>query len=888
DAVRFPEKAPAAPVTVGARLAGTAYDENYYGKIASQYDALSSKYSAESRAYVSPWMRVVRGTAIGQHPIPYDRNMAGNLRSTLKELGAKVPPQNSYNRFATVLTDLILTVNDPSTAKTEEVLKQKTEEVIAALGEIRNPGDYVTASAVLFDSFAKLGLGDKAIVNETRDLVGRALETLGRISAEPGDKGAYERLTSHASLFLAIGQLGLKSRLTSGHDYIQDSLNQIGQVPSAYYRGRGASALFTTLGVLGLSHRATDGPIDYVKAVLDFLDAELDHPEAEKLKRSAFKNSYPLLTMANAVSVMGKPEYLTYRRDWLKEAKGFVERFDAPTRHLGQYYLMALRNAGKLDEYVPDLPAFLKEWGQAWAGYQSSEADALLYQMSDVYAIETANFFGHPELVRQDLIDRAVNKLRAYKPGETYRNAAYGGSYVLTALGELGKADLLFKPNPNFEGEAPMLWSIRHYTAETSSITLPYLNNAIIGYALRMRGPAAATPPVFRNFEFRYDFALKGEKGSPRLVISEQKGARLAAEDTGASSEPVFRLMYGALDARLLANPELEADKESVFLAARVFAAQPGFDREIPLKFQNGIVSMSLSPNPATGGATITFFEVSDSLKGVRTPIGRIELAKELVGQAREANRQALTPEVTARSLDTQFLESVAEIARQLRTAKKLYAQAAPSLDTAKPVLLRVTTGTSADLTEASRNEIEFMAAQRDTLRSIAGKNVFVVFGYNRKTVDADGTERFVFTPHDLPISDVVPAEIADKAAVVSMGELTDDFVKMAAQNGTGVAATPRIGDGEVLPFLAAGTFSAINARSDSSQPLPELTQLWVNVRSLPTELTPAGRELLKKAPPTATVETYRPYALRAITKIAIDKFLSFARTALKAIASAA
>ncbi|HTL70162.1 MAG TPA: cysteine dioxygenase family protein, partial [Candidatus Eisenbacteria bacterium] len=459
--------------------------------------------SAESRAYPSPWVRVVRGTAIGQNPIDYDPEMAKNLRAALAELDKKIPKGDAYNNFANELTELILSVNDPSVRLSAGEIRFRTDRIVAEIEEIADPYSFVTAVSVLLESFAKLGLDLSLLVNDRRDVVQNAFSALPGIPSETkDDKGTYERLTAYATLFHALGEAGMKDRINEGRDRVKESLDLIAGVPSAYYRGRGSSTLFTTLAGLGLTERATSGPVDYVKGVLDYMDQKLDRSDAKRLKTDLFHNVYPLFTMLNALSVIGKPEYLTYKRDWIAESNGFVQRMDVPPMHLLQYYLIALYNLGKLQENVPDLKEFIRNWSEKWARYPKTRLDALLYHMYSVYALETALYFGYTDLLRDDLVQRIMDTFLQYERYEPYRNAAYGGSYALTLMGEIGKADLLFKPSPDYDGEAPFLWSIRHYTGEIGSISMPYMHHAIIGYALRMRGAGKPDTDFTKGFRF--------------------------------------------------------------------------------------------------------------------------------------------------------------------------------------------------------------------------------------------------------------------------------------------------------------------------------------------------------------------------------------------------
>ncbi|MDD5438904.1 MAG: hypothetical protein PHS37_01805, partial [Candidatus Omnitrophica bacterium] len=455
--------------------------------------------SNERRAFSSPWARIVRGVALGQNPIDYDNKTAGRIRETFKQLNGKVAATNHNNRFSHLLTELILDVNNPEITLSREDISKRVDEIVAELTDIKHPLQYVTASATLFDTFAKLNLDASLLVNDKRDLVKAALEmsrsVVSETGAAPGDirqgRGPYDRITALAALFVAAGQLGFKKRLITPYDYVQESLDLLEKIPSAFYRGRAAAMLFSALGVLGFGNYVYAGRRDYLKETMDVLNDSVPHTTDDvKTIKSFFPHSYAVFTMLNAIAILGKPEYLTYRRNWLDEARWLMSNLTGSSfASMGHYYLIALNNLGVLDTYVPNIEDFLKKTREEIL--TRTKKDSIHINVEDSYFLSSAYMFGRLDLIPDEFITMELDALRAYPKNESWWNSAFGASYVLTMFGETGRADLLFEPNPQFDGMAPIPWVIEHFSdgAETeSAITLPYMDRALINYALRMRG----------------------------------------------------------------------------------------------------------------------------------------------------------------------------------------------------------------------------------------------------------------------------------------------------------------------------------------------------------------------------------------------------------------
>ncbi len=499
----------------------------------------------EGRAFFSPWVRIVRGMALGGDPVDFDPQLARNIKDTTKLLASKIPSDNKYNQFGNELTELILDINDPANPLSAEQVKPRVDAILTTIRSIKEPYLFVTASSVLMDSFVKLNLPVDLIVNDRADILKDALDMAWRV---PDDKhGSYERVTALANIFLAAGQLGLKSRVTADNQ-VSRTLDLLSGIPSVYYRGRGASILFSVLASMGMKDSFINGQRDYLKETLDVFDANfvsaqefenrlLNVPNPysnvrESVENAVMDQTYPLYAILNVISMVRDPQYLTYKRDWIKEA-GDLLPWLAPDDRInqGQYYLMALYNLGVLDRYVPDVRKTFTDWVNNYEAYLTNGKyiwERLFITMNDVYIIETARYFGMMDAVPQTVMNRVVENLKNYKVDDPYFNSAYGLSYTFTALAEIGQTGLLFDGHPAFDGEAPLKWTIGQFPGDgvAEKITLPYLNNALVNQALRMRGSQkTGDTSLFKDVGFLKagaDAAMLTESGETAFLIPGQ------------------------------------------------------------------------------------------------------------------------------------------------------------------------------------------------------------------------------------------------------------------------------------------------------------------------------------------------------------------------------
>jgi hypothetical protein len=471
--------------------------------------------SNESRMISTPWSRMVRGIGLGQYPIEYDPVIAARIRQAFDLLVAKVPA-NAYTRFSRLLADLILTAEDPDAGLSRTEVEMALGPIMHAVRSERNPYYRLMAGCILMDAFAKLGLDRTLLVNENTDIPGEVLATVDQIEPNrikdenKGRHGDYERLSACTAVFLAFGQLGLQDRLVSGpRDHIREALNLLDRIPAPFFRGRGGSMLLSVVSLLGYDSLIFDGDRDYMKEVLDHLDRadELnDHPAFPQPMTASFPKAYPLLTMLNGIAMSGRQEYLSYGKDRLAEAKRLIAEISPVERtHMGQYYLVALHNLGRLRDQVPDLDGFVEDVVGQWR-HVDPGANFFLNGISYPYMIETAMITGRMDLVTGDTLDRMVDSFPDLdRTPEDRANRPYPFSYAVNVLGEIGASDRVFTPRVRYGGESPMAWVIDHLSedARDEGSRLTMLDHALVSFALRLRGAQRAETELFKNFRFR-------------------------------------------------------------------------------------------------------------------------------------------------------------------------------------------------------------------------------------------------------------------------------------------------------------------------------------------------------------------------------------------------
>lgn len=450
--------------------------------------------SQESRIIATPWSRIVRGIGLGQHPIGYDPQTDHLIEQSVTMLRNKLDGAAPYTTFSTALIDLILAVVRPGADDLEHHLTETT----TALRAITNPYSRAMAGTILLDTIAKLhlGLGKRAV-----DLGYEVLAALDQIQPDAiqdenqGRHGDYERVSASTAVFLAFHRAGLADLLTGqGRDRAAEALTALENVPTPFFRGRGGSMLIASISLMGRGDALTaNGTIESVLSWMDRVDQIQLYPAFPSPMSPAFIKAYPLLTMLNAFGTLDESDrYLTSGGDRLQEASDLMAELEPVERtHMALYYVMALKNLGRLDAYLPDLDLFVEQVVGQWPDIDPGR-DYFLYGISYAYLIQLAYFTGRADLITGAMIDRMLGAFRALEAApEDRANRPYPFSYALNVLTELGLGGLLHTPHPDYDGQSPYSWVVGHLSdgGHEEVGRLYMLDHALISWALRLRAP---------------------------------------------------------------------------------------------------------------------------------------------------------------------------------------------------------------------------------------------------------------------------------------------------------------------------------------------------------------------------------------------------------------
>lgn len=469
--------------------------------------------SAESRMLATPWSRIVRGLALGQHPVGHDAAVEALIRKSIGQLRTKTANNDPYTEFSAKLIDLILFTVAPDDGHRDdghrdEGIRERAVSAVQTIGAIENPYSRAVAGTILIDAMAKLGLDVQDFDDDVRRVVEDTLSAVDAIEPDAiqdenqGRHGDYERLSAFTAVFFAFNRPGLKEALaTDGRDRIGEALNTIEHVPTPYFRGRGGSMLIASIALLGEERRLRGDDRDVVESVLEWMDRvdELElYPAFPSSMSPAFIKTYPLLAMLGGISSLDDPSaYLDSGADRLGQASELMVRIAPVERtHMALYYVMALFNLGKLDEQLPKLDSFVEMVVGSWRDIDPGE-DYFLSGIAYSYLVQLAYFTGRTDLIVPEMIDGMLGAFRTMEEDDEARaNRPYPFAYVVNVLGEIGLGNRLHEPHPGYDGESPYGWVIDHMSenAVLESSRLYMLDHALISWALRLRpvgGPAS-------------------------------------------------------------------------------------------------------------------------------------------------------------------------------------------------------------------------------------------------------------------------------------------------------------------------------------------------------------------------------------------------------------
>ncbi len=478
--------------------------------------------SNESRMIATPWSRMLRGIGLGQYPIDYDAALAGHIRDAFDRLAKKVSPSDGYTLFCRDMADFTLRVAEPGGDR--DWMAPAVGPLLEAVRSVPNPYYRATAGSILMDAFAKLGLDLSLLVNDERDFPAEVLGMLDEIAPDAipdenqGRHGEYERVSACCTVFLALGQLGLRDRLvTAERNHVVEALNLLEHFPIPYFCGRVGGMLMSVIALLGYTEHIFDGERDYMAEVLGYLtraDEVGNWPAFPNPMPTPWLKVYPLLTMLNAVAMCGRAEYLTQPIDALAESRKLMSEIPWNTRvHMSQYYVIALHNLGRLADQLPDLNSFMQDVTAVLDIVDPGENFSPRGNAYP-YIIELSMMTGRMDLIPDEALVRMADSFPdldrvgdwTNSIDDNRANRAFPFSYALNVLGEIGAAELIFTPRERYEGRSAITWFVDDLSEDTreEGDRISMLDHCLVSYALRMRGADAGQTKLFQSFSFPF------------------------------------------------------------------------------------------------------------------------------------------------------------------------------------------------------------------------------------------------------------------------------------------------------------------------------------------------------------------------------------------------
>lgn len=447
----------------------------------------------ESRAFQGPWTTLVKGRGLGSNTKNYCVEDAKCIKEIFDMIDKTTVKNTAYNKFSNELCRFILDFNDPKILFFQRKdLHARIDKVIGSLKAISDSYLYISASAILFESIAKLGLDPNLWVNKEIYLVDDALEKLKDLPTS-SEQECYKTLQVYGNLFLGAAHLGQVDKLIKGQvDYIDQALDVAEGLNDVWHRGRGIAAFLNVLGLIGLSNYAVNPKRNYLKELVIFMNMSLE----DQVKVEEHPNEYvfSILLMINSIGVLDKMEYLEYKRHWVKLSAELIETLPIALRAIFcHYYLSVLDNLG-LSHKCPESPkAYLNNIIKSLS---ESKDDELNY-MAHTYFVDIAHKLNLVDVLPVSLADDFIENITTQydfkngcKPNNMfYRSGFMRLAYALTAMAQMSCVGRLLDRSSSDESslvERIIENHIDNWDEADDSYTI--LNHALIDLSLSQRG----------------------------------------------------------------------------------------------------------------------------------------------------------------------------------------------------------------------------------------------------------------------------------------------------------------------------------------------------------------------------------------------------------------
>lgn len=475
-----------------------------------------AKLKYESRVMPTPWNRIVRGLGLGQHPMAFQEKGVELVQEAFHLLTQKTIDMHIYTLFSSFLCDLINLKSSKSASLDLSSYQYYVAEILEIIDKEDNCYFKLMQYSIFLSSMEKIGV---TISQQRKNhIFSLMLKCLDKIEPENindenrGLHGEYEKLSAYTSLLMTAVAINERDFFQfEGRNLIEEGLASLSKIPSPFFKGRGGSMLFSAIALIGQQAILTDRTSQDIKRVFDAMDS----PASEKLApvfpqpmTNAFVCIYPLLTMLNAVALVGDESLLEYQKDRIQEAKQLLQELRPVERtHMTLYFIIAIYNLGRLDKEIDFISNLLDELFGLLDKLDPSE-DYFLHGISFSYIIETAIFTGQENRLNTNVLKRLSEAFfEMDKTAEDELNRYYPLAYSFTMLGELNQAELLFLQHSSYANKSPMEWVIEHASNlhPASNKRLYMLNNSLINFSLRMNEEIAnETTGIINSFRFPF------------------------------------------------------------------------------------------------------------------------------------------------------------------------------------------------------------------------------------------------------------------------------------------------------------------------------------------------------------------------------------------------
>lgn len=450
-------------------------------------------YGYEAKLFQGPWTTLVKGRCLGAVSRDYDTGIAENIRHTFNILNSQQKLSDAYLTFSEILTEFVLDYVNPNVLIFQrKELYPRVSSIIHASRKIESKIQYVEACAILFETLGKLGMDYRLLSNKEFCLIDSALEALSNITYSTDEEG-YELLQAYGNVFLGLSHLGLTDTLKEHRGNLIPAAIIIAQtLDDVWYKGRGAAALFTVLGVIGCSEYIFSDDTNHLETLIRYLDSALenkDHVDAHPNKYL-----FAIVLLLNTLSVLDKPEYLEYRRNWSETAKALLDSLTPDLKIIfTHYYYSSLSNLGLLKatstRCVSGINALIADY--------LKEEDKELSYMGYTYLFDLGYRFECEKVLSLPIAERLVSSISTMynsKDGSMPENSFYGSAfmriaYSISALSLQDKTDLLFS-SVN-ESKTTLIESLidnQLHNWDNTSQGLSTLCHSLIDLSLSMRG----------------------------------------------------------------------------------------------------------------------------------------------------------------------------------------------------------------------------------------------------------------------------------------------------------------------------------------------------------------------------------------------------------------